>query len=274
MKRGAQKGQAMVEATVMFGVIVLLFLGTWYLGKFHDIQASTIQTARYAAWERTVHSTGSMSDARLQNQARARLYTWNKNAFTNTDGLRNGDNWTAQHAIWKDHSVKKRLIEKPDDVLVSTSMGPLAGKAAGVASQAMGKFTGVLDNLTGGEALPQGGTTTGSVSVKLANVASLPAPLNKLDLTLRETNALVVNSWDADGSRQAALRTRTFTLAGPLTQLNGLLGPVQWAISFIEPAFNDLHFGQVCTEVVPADRVTGGRNRNLPAYRGGGACVR
>jgi len=276
MKRKQQRGQAMVEATVMFGVIVMMFLGIWYLGKFHDVQASTIQAARYAAWERTVHSPGAMNDTTLQNQARARLFTWNKNAFKNTDGLRNGAAWSAQHPVWKDHSGDQRLIQKPDDVVVATSMGPLAGKASGAISKAMGGLTGFLDNLTGGEPLPTGGTATGRVSVKLANVTSLPAPLNKLDLTLRESNSLVLDSWDANGSNQAAMRSRTFTVAGPITRLNGVLGPIQGALSWIEPAFNDLRLGQVCTEVVPADRIIPGRNRNpnLPAYRGGGACVR
>ncbi len=276
MKLRAQEGQAMVEATVMFGVIVSLFLGTWYLGKFHDIQATTIQAARYAAWERTVSTTATMSNTTLQNQARARLFTWNTNAFKQSDGLRNGDSWTTQSANWKDHSGAKRLIEKPDSVTIQTSIGPLAGKATAAITKGLGVL-GKLDGITGGESLPAGGTATGAVQVKLANVSSLPAPLNKLDLTLRESNSLVLDSWDASGSRQAALRTRPFTVAGPITRLNGVIAPLTWALSWIEPAFNDLHLGQVCSDVVPADRfirTRDTRSNNLPVYRGGGACER
>jgi hypothetical protein len=272
MKAPIQRGQAMVEAAVILGIVVMLFLGIWYLGKFHDVQAATIQSARYAAWERTVHSNGNMSNTQLQNQARARLFTWNSDAFKSTDGLKNGDAWTAQNPNWRDHGQNARLIDKPDDVVISTSIGPLAGKAANYISDALGMVSGFLDGITGGEALPKGGTATGTVSVKLNNIAALPAPLDKLNLTLRESHSLVLDSWDASGPRQAALRSRTYTLAGPITQINGLMDPLKWALSWIEPSFNDLQMGQVCPDIVPADRVQGAGV--LPAYRGGGACVR
>lgn len=271
MNLAKQQGQAMVEVAVMFGIVVMLFLGIWYLGKFHDVQASTIQSARYAAWERTVHSTGNMSNTQLQNQARARLFTWNGDAFKSTDGLKNGDAWTTQNPNWRDHGRDARLIAKPDDVVIATSIGPLAGSAAKYTSDALGALGGVLDGITGGEELPKGGTATGTVSVKLNNIARLPAPLNKLDLTLRETNSLVFDSWDAKDSRQAALRSRTYTLAGPLTKIDALMDPVKWALSWIEPAFDQLEMGQVCPDIVPVDRVQGASVK--PAYQGGGACV-
>ena len=271
MTRARQSGQALVEAAVILGVVILLFLGIFYLGKFHDVQASTIQSARYAAWERTVHSTASMSDRRVQNQARVRLFTWNRDAFKSTDALADGARWTPQTAVWRDHAGKDRLIDRPDDVRIDTTMGPLPGKATATIAKGVGAFTGALDGITGGEALPVGGTATGNVSVKLNNLALLPEPLDKLNLTLRESAAVMTESWDANGPRQAALRSRTFTLAGPLSQINGLLQPVEWALSWIEPAFSDLHLGQVCPDIVPADRVESASV--LPAYRGGGACV-
>jgi hypothetical protein len=271
VKRARQQGQAMVEAIVILGVIVFLFLGIFYLGKFHDIQAGTIQSARYAAWERTVHSQTKMSDASVQKQARARLFTWNQNAFKSSDGLPNGSGWTGQSAVWYDHAGNQRLVARPDDVVVGTTSGPLPGVAGATVSRALDLINGTAV-LTGGEALPRGGLATSTVAVRLANVAQLPAPLNKLDLTLREQGAVVVDSWDASGPQQTALRTRSFTVAGPITQLNGLLGPVEWALSWIEPSFRDLHIGQVCPDIVPADRLEG--SAGLPAYRGGGACVR
>lgn len=266
----------MVEMAVIFGVCAMLFLGIYYLGKFHDIQASTIQAARYAAWERTVHSTAAMNDTQIQKQARARLFTWNKAAFKSTDGLANGANWTTQSAIWKDHATTaanttSRLIARPDDVGVRTSTGPLPGIAADTVANAMGAFSKGLDAITNGEPLPVGATVTGNVTVKLNNIAVLPAPLDAMNLSLNETSAVMTESWDASGPHQAAMRSRTFTAAGPLTNLNAVLSPIQWALSWIEPAFEDLHIGQVCPDIVPADRVQGATA--LPAYKGGGACV-
>ena len=270
MKHAPQQGQAMIETVVILGVIVFLFLGVFYLGKFHDIQASTIQSARYAAWERTVHSQARVSDANVQNQARARLFTWNRNAFKSSDGLPNGSAWTEQSSVWYDHAGNRRLITRPDDVVIGTTTGSLPGVAAGTVSRTFEVFSATA-GLSGGEALPRGGFVTGTAAVRLANVSQLPAPLNKLDLTLREQSAVVLDSWDANGPQQAALRSRSFTLAGPLAQLGSLLTPVEWALSWIEPSFDDLHIGQVCPDIVPADRLEG--SAGLPTYHGGGACV-
>ncbi len=278
MRRARVRGQAMVEMAVILGVVVMLFLGIVYLGKFHDIQASTIQAARYAAWERTVHSPGAMNDTQIQKQARSRFFTWNTDALKNTDGLANGASWTTQSAIWRDHSTQgdgvqaTRLIARPDDVGVRTSTGPLAGKAAGTVAEGLIAFSGALDAITGGEALPPGGTVTGNVTVKLNNIAALPAPLDALNLTLNESSSVVTENWDASGPPQAALRARTFTIAGPITQFNSLLKPIEKAVSLIEPAFKKLELGQVCPDIVPSDRVESAAV--LPAYSGGGACVK
>lgn len=271
MKRAREQGQAMVEAAVILLMVVFLFLGIFYLGKFHDIQASTIQAARYAAWERTVHSQGGLSDTRVQNQARARLFTWNQDAFKSTDGLADNSSWTQQTGVWYDHASAQRLIARPADVTIGTATGPLPGVAAGTISRV---FEGIstLGDLAGGEALPHDGLATSTVAVKLANINLLPAPLNKMDLTLREQSAVALDSWDANGPRQAALRSRSFTLAGPFAKLDSVLTPIEWALSLVEPAFRDLHVGQVCPDIVPADRLEG--SPGLPAYRGGGACVR
>jgi hypothetical protein len=277
MKGARQNGQALVEMVVIAGVIIMLFLGIIYFGKFHDIQASTIQAARYAAWERTVHSPAAMNDTQIQKQARSRLFTWNTDPFTNNDGLANGASWTTQSGNWRDHSPASdsveatRLIARPDDVGVSTSAGPLPGKAAGTVAAAMANVSGLLDLITGGEPLPPGGSVTGNVSVKINNIAALPAPLDALNVTLRESSTVVTENWNASGPRQAALRSRTFTIAGPITKMNGLLHPIEKVVSIIEPAFSKLKIGQVCPDIVPADRVEGASG--LPAYGGGGACV-
>jgi hypothetical protein len=270
VKRAREQGQAMVEAAVILLVVVFLFLGVFYLGKFHDIQASTIQAARYAAWERTVHSRAGLSDTRVQNQARARLFTWNQNPFKSSDGLADGSRWTQQTEVWYDHAGAQRLIARPADVTIGTTTGPLPGVAGGIMNGAF-SVLGAFEGLAGGEALPRDGLATSTVAVKVANLNILPDPLNKMDITLHEQSAVALDSWDASGPRQAALRSRGFTLAGPFARLNSILTPIEWALSWIEPAFDDLHIGQVCPDIVPADRLQGAAG--LPAYRGGGACV-
>jgi hypothetical protein len=254
----------MVEMCVVAGVLTMLFLGTWYLGKFHDIQASTIQAARFAAWERTARGA-EFSDQQLEQQARARLYTWNQDPFKDSDGRANGRDWSTQHAMWLDHTGE-RLINRPDDVAVSTSSAALPGHVGAKIEDVIGGIEAVTGRLTGGEMLPRGGFYTSKVSVKLSNVAALPAPLNALNLSLTESSAVVGNAWDASGPEQVALRTKPWVPASALGRAAGLLQPVIWALSFLEPSFDRLTIGKICPEIVPGDRVSNGRV--LAAYRG------
>ncbi len=198
------------EFIVISGVLIFVYLGIWYIGKYHDIQAATIQAARYAAWERTARPT-SFTDSQIQNQARARVFQWDRKALTAADGIRN-NGWTTETSMWRAHDDSKSLVDKPGDVTVTTASGALPGGAANAFSGILGTVTSLTGAISGGEALNKGGFYTSHVSVKIADVASLPAPLNSLNLTLHESSALAADSWDASGPQQAALRTRDFTL--------------------------------------------------------------
>lgn len=272
-----QRGQAMVEVVVMTGVIIALFLGVWYLGKFHDIQASTIQAARYAAWERTVHTPATLSNTTLENQTRARIFTWNQNAFLAADSKSGTQAWGQQSRMWRNHSdsASKLLIKDPAAVTVTTpaKAGKLPGNAAGAITNIVSKVSGVLGAITGGQALEADGLYTSEVSVAL-NAAALPttkpADFNFAPLVLKEKSALVTDSWDADGAPQTALRTRSFAPASAFQRVNTILAPVTWALSWIEPAFNNFNPGQICPDIVPNDRVGNGI---LPVYRGPAAGV-
>lgn len=268
-----QSGQAMVEMIVISLVMVALFLGIWYIGKFHDVQASTIQAARYAAWERTARGPG-FSDSQLESQTRARLFSWNQDAYLAADGIANGQAWNQQNAMWQDHANDKRLIDAPRDVTVRTAAGALPGTAAAKTTEVVGGITSQIGKLSGGEPLPEGGKYTGTVSVKLANLGHMDAPLDKMNLTLTERSVIVTDNWDASSPSQAALRTRTFTPGGVLKSIDDSFGSlIKEALALIEPSFKNFHPGQICPDVVPMDRITavGGR-ANQPAYRGTTPC--
>ncbi len=265
-----QRGQAMVEMVAMSGVATLLFLGIWYIGKYHDIQASTIQAARYLAWERTVHSPSDVSDPTLQLQTRARLFTFNQNAYKATDSKPDGSNFGRQSSNWDVHSNKARLVDRPNGVITNTRVEGLPGLAAAAISEALALLTKVGGTLTSGEALPRGGMYTGTVTVAVNNVTALPAPLNTLNLKLKESHSVLTNSWDANGPEQAANRTRPFAPASALTQLNPVLKPLFIIVSVIEPDLREFKPGQICPDIVPNDRVEG--NNNLPAYAGAQKC--
>ncbi|MBC3878398.1 hypothetical protein H8K38_11290 [Undibacterium sp. FT79W] len=260
----------MMEFLVFVGVAISLFLGILYLGKFHDIQAHTIQAARYAAWERTVHDNANFSDTKLEGQIRARIFSWNQNTYKAADMKSNGQSWGRQTAFWTDHVDKQRLIDKPKDVTVATAAAALPGTAAAAIANSIGALDKTVGKLTGGEALNQGGLYTSTVNVKLNNIAALPAPLNQLNLTLKETSSLVTDSWDADGSRQTAMRTRAYTPASALQNISSLLSVVDGFLAILEPSFSKFKPGQICPDIVPADRLSG--SSVLPVYQGGGPC--
>lgn len=263
----------MVEMAVVSLVMIALFLGIWYLGKFHDIQATTIQAARYAAWERTAHGP-AFSDAQLESQTRARLYSWNRNAYLATDRIANGQAWNRQNAMWLDHENDRRLINAPRDVAVSTAGGALPGTGAASVNSLLGGVDSALAGLTGGTPLPRGGKFTSTVSVKLANLAHMDAPLDKLNLTLTERSVIVTDGWDAASPEDAALRTRAFTPGGVLKFIDTGFGSViKGFLALIEPSFSNFHPGQICPDVMPADRITAVRGgANPPVYRGAGPC--
>jgi hypothetical protein len=269
--RSKQYGQAMVEMVVIGGVMISIFLGIWYLGKFHDIQYSTIQAARYTAWERTAHSA-TFTDTTLQAQTRARLFMWDRNAYKSSDGKPNGSSWGGQNAQWGDHGDKaafQRLVDKPDDVVIGTTSGAVPSSLAATFDRLLKTVTDVIGAITSGEPLNQGGLVTGTVKVKIANVGILAAPLNNLNLNLSEKSVLLTDSWDASGARQTAMRTRSFAPAAALASADAVLAPLKTVLSWLEPSFANFNPGQICPDVVPTDRVNGG---NLPVYAGGGAC--
>ena len=268
-KQVRQGGQAMVELVVMAGVMTAIFTGVWMVGKFHDVQYSTIQAARYAAWERTAHPD-SFSDTRLQSQTRARVFVWNQNPYLAADGKPNGSTWVARelNGQWADHKGTL-LIERPDWVSVRTSSAALPGRAANAFARTIGSIGSTIGKVTGGEKLDPGGLKTSTVSVKLTDWANLapkllPDGMDHLNLTLNEHSALVTDSWDASGPGQTARRVASFTPAAAFDRISGLMRPLTWALSWIEPSFNDFHPGQVCPDVVPADRLAGGNP--LPVY--------
>jgi hypothetical protein len=265
----SQRGQALAEFCVVSGVMVSLFLGIWYIGKYHDIQASAIQAARYAAWERTAHPT-SFADSQIQNQARARVFQWDSKPLAAADGI-SGNAWATQTSMWRAHDDSKSLVDKPSDVTITTQSGALPGTAANAMTVGISSITRLLGAISGGEALNQGGFYTSHVSVQVANVASLPQPLNTLGLIMHESNALATDSWDASGPQQVALRTRDFTLTGVFNRIMPLLTPIKWVLSTIEPSFANFDPGQICPDIVPVDRLDPGVSK-LPVYSGGGSC--
>ena len=78
----AQRGQAMIEALIASAlVLVPLFLAIPVIAKYMDIRSSTVQAARYAAWERTVWYGGDAA-ATMSMGSYFSSNKWDANAKT------------------------------------------------------------------------------------------------------------------------------------------------------------------------------------------------
>ena len=113
LSQNKQLGQAMTETVIASSfVLIPLFLLIPLLGKFIDIQHTTIQAARYEAWEYTVWyrrnsekpsgvkyrnsntniALPTKSYTRVQNEARQRFFSedaWSKTNFDTSTGISN-----------------------------------------------------------------------------------------------------------------------------------------------------------------------------------------
>ena len=96
-----QGGQAMAEFSAMLIVFVPLILIVPLMGKISDMNQSTIQASRYAAWERTVAAHSAKSEVVLNAEARRRFFG-NTDAFIKTnEGPIDGDDY--RNVLWRDH---------------------------------------------------------------------------------------------------------------------------------------------------------------------------
>jgi len=250
-----QRGQAMAEFVVGALVLVPLFIGTVLIARYLDIKSTTVQASRYAAFERATN-LGRLSDAELQRKMRQRLFTVSDAPLRSNDGLGNGDAWRNENPNFQDHSIRaNRLIARPADVTVRTTDASAPG-AAGTGAEVVANAIDTIGRITGSRFdVNRRGFYTATVSVKLANLTALPAPLNKLDLTLTDHTSLLGDGWHAGGPAAVAQRSGALVPTRLFEPINSLLRPVRSALSIFEPAFEELCPGQIDPEIVPADRL-------------------
>ncbi len=232
-----QRGQAMVEFVVAAAaVLVPLFFILPLIGKYADINLTSVETARYVAWERSVwHEpsnlpTGisipmgetfpSKSDLTIRNEARVRFLGEMDAAVFSTSGqaLSQSD----LNTFWKDHDGADLITVSATDIEV-----PSLDETPGVGYSVLRMFTGILDALytplswlggtasfdpnLDGYADPGNGPTV-SIPVNASSGYMLQTMFNSLDkytpaqnLTtvdlIFEANAgLVVDTWSVQGS--------------------------------------------------------------------------
>lgn len=250
-----QHGQAMTEFIVAMAVLLPLFFGIVYVGKFADIKHQAVQASRFAAFERALDPSAKQEDnAVLVEETRARFFTdgsrnQGKIGYEdNTNGLATA---ATLNSLWSD------LSGTP---LIQTYQDPNTGISVNVSSNnslAVGAFVPIDD---GSQALfnnlNTGGQVQADVEVPIANIASLPAPLNNLNVKVAARTVVAGDAWNGGGTQNVADHFTVTSVPGK-------------AISFLNniPGINELfelladtpapQLGCVKPDVVPGQTAPG-----------------
>jgi hypothetical protein len=249
----------MVEVLVATALLLPLWLGVVYVSRWHDLQHATIAAARYAAFEAHA-SSGREDPSRIEATVRQRLFSRDPARFAGgaTAPADFGD-----RPQWADHRGQRPLLDRESGPRVEVVATPQPARVAAFEQQA---FTLLAPaRFVGGPAfdLQRDAARSATVTVPLRHADGLPPPFGGLRLTLTEHLSLLVDPWAARDPRQVAARIDSLSPAGRLRQMVQPLEPVRWAVSLFEPAFERLCLGRTDPEIVPPDRLVGGRGTAL-----------
>jgi hypothetical protein len=267
-----QRGQAMTEFVVGAVLFLMpLFLIVPMLGKYSDIKAASAQSARYAAWERTVwYGAASSSnnwpgkgktEANIQTEARQRIINFG-GLITSADANATGYSTDGARWMWRNRDGSK-MLQNYTDAKNTVTIGDSPDIATGDVLDTINAFTSIL-----GFDLETRGFYTGTAAIPVTTLpigASLRqgSSNGKFDpgvLTFRDHNAILANGWGSSGS--AHVKTMTAGIAplglvgdenlGPALQIAGCV-----VFALFTPEFCFLELGKIEPDIVPPDRLTG-----------------
>lgn len=268
LRLNRQCGQALVEMIIaaMF-FLIPLFLAIVALGKFADVQTTTTQAARYAAWERTVWYTdtdwrnrmgsaaNAKSDTEIRSEIAQRIVGVKRVTLRSDDKAKNSlSNGTS--SLWTD-SDGKALLEKYDDLTLNESSQALtAGECQSCIVPTKLPFPAPfdlgIDVPNNDMVVAAAGMSVGVNSTALKNL--FPAYTGWGGLKTTDRVALLPNDWMANGSDGV---TKIVKEAVP-TSLQPLNGAINLAVKPLFPfatEITSLKFGQILPDEVPVNRV-------------------
>ena len=258
-----QRGQALVEFLIAASLLLVpLFFMISYVAKYHDMQAATIQAARYAAWERTVYfgsgdwasGTATKSDATIQNEIRSRFLSARGTGFANPT--------TENNSIWSDHAG--------EPILGTWSQASPSAQTPGTGDYVLVKVKDIIATI--GKVLGADGFKLDMKSLYSATVSVTPANSNAISrifagadgsfslLTLTEKNVMVANGWSANGKTFVEKQTGSLALTNVFDRdpLSTVLDYAKTGLKVFYPEFGGLDLGKMQVDNVPGDRVSGG----------------
>ena len=264
----AQRGQAMTEFVI--GAVLFLmpvFLIVAVLGKYLDVKSSTIQAARYVAWERTIWyggSTASVSwpsqsktDGEIQNEVRRRIFSENS-AISNTDKSATSFSGGGSKVLWKNRNGTT-MLSNYGDVTAAVTNEDTPGIANDIlnlaitVADALGPFTLEMKGLFTGQ-------VSASVSVEPINMSlDGTQSFNPGTLAFTDKNVILSNTWSANGKDHVHQQTIGLAPLGIFQNepMKTVMTVLQVVMTPFAPEFAPgwLDVGKVADDVVPPDRL-------------------
>lgn len=251
-----QRGQAMAEFAVAMLVLMPLILGIIYMGKFADIKHQVIQASRFAAFERAIDPSPSAQevDPTIQEETRARFFTdASQHPIGNKDSTSGLTTASSENPLWGQLDGEA-LIDKYSDVKVALSHSTLGSGAVTAMNDAGQLYFSQHSD----------GMVQADVSVPVVNIASLPAPLNALNLNIASTTVVGGDAWNAGGAQSvinnitvAAVPMKVASGSGPLGAFAGALNTIASVGFCLLAGTQAPQFGLIEPDVVPTTTAPG-----------------
>ena len=258
------KGNALTEFAVLAAVMVPALASMPLLGKLAEVNQSTAQASRYAAWERTVSDSSQKSDTQLATEVRNRFYASPNILLESNVGLITG----SQNNFWgvfpDQNGAHVSLVSYSNNAItVTTKNNSIPNAPAALLSEGIVKIGDAMSGLISDSDwdLEGKGFYVAEVSSSISTNSALVKgkDCSNDDSTIifscvRRHNAIFVDTWHSGSVNQTEERVRSLmpgAVFKPIGNGIALLGHV--------PIFKELKrlkdvFGEVKPDVLPLDR--------------------
>jgi len=265
----SQLGSAMTEFAVLAIVLVPVFSMVPLIAKVSDVNQSTIQASRYAAWERTLNDTSAKDDSRLAVEVNNLFFSNPDELIRSGEGMLTGEEH--QNSFWNGYGVvddkQTRLVNdnsSENKSYVVTVNESLPGTISGALSQGVNKVIGTMSSFTPGAKwdLEENGLYVAKIGTNIKSNRFLPGTEsceeNKSEevfACIRRHNAILVDAWESSGSAQVKERVKALVPTGvfaPVASVTKIISIAPFLKEF--KSLDEDAFGYVAPDVLPPDR--------------------
>ena len=274
-----QAGSALVESTLVLGVLLPVGLGIAMLGKLTDLQQTTEQAGRYSAWEATVYSRQALRNVPFP--------AVEERFFSSQDSVISSEAASAEpplgeNTLWGAQSAQGVSMREMSSVSLASntavsseytfdtgkaSVSSAAGEVVAAAGKPLSGFKGNSWGLVADGLLRSSvdvavkstdllhalhgpcGNTTSSVT---ASANSSTQQGDDKHVCMRAAGVILADGWSASHDGQATSRVRSLVPGSTLSRVGEGVGSLLGSAVFPELDSLSDAFGHVDMSVLPA----------------------